>query len=64
MINCRENARILRVCSAFLDNLSFNLTSNLKSRGLPNDLAGTTDRAYNRIFYPKNQIDVMSKIAI
>ena len=39
---CIENAHILRVCSAFLDTLSFTLTLNLKSRGLSNDLAETT----------------------
>gem|GEM_PF-4896152 len=51
MINCRENAHILRVCSAFLDKLSFNLTSNLKSRGLSNDLEGTTVVCYRNTPY-------------
>jgi hypothetical protein len=56
MIIYRENAHILRVCSAFLDKLSFNLTSNLKSRGLFSDLAGTTDKRTDKMrnFYDQN----------
>ncbi len=51
MIICRENAHMLCVCSAFLDKLSFNLTSNLKSRGLFNDLAGTAGELISKGFF-------------